>query len=79
MNVILGDAHMSQIANVLKDSFTADMRDIIKAELSVMVKGITEGVLSGLNEKVQKSESDNVKLRSENAGLKSCRLPLKQT
>ena len=71
MNVTLGDAHMSQIANVLKDSFTADMRDIIKAELSVMVKGITEGVLSGLNEKVQKLESDNVKLRSENAELKS--------
>ena len=62
---------MSQIANVLKDSFIADMRDIIKAELSVMVKGITEGVLSGLNEKVQKLESDNVKLRSENAELKS--------
>ena len=45
MNVTLGDAHMSQIANVLKDSFTADTRDIIKAELSAMVKGITEGVL----------------------------------
>ena len=71
MNVTLGDAHMSQIANVFKDSFTADMRDIIKAELSVMVKGITEGVLSGLNEKVQKLESVNVKLRSENAELKS--------
>ena len=36
-----------------------------------MVKGITEGVLSGLNEKVQKFESDNVKLKSENAELKS--------
>ena len=71
MNVTLGDKHMSQIAPVLKDSLTADMRDIIKAELSVMVKGITEGVLSGLNEKVQKLESDTVKLRSENAELKS--------
>ena len=49
MNVTLGDAHVSQIANVLQDSFTADTRDIIKAELSAMVKGITEGVLTGLN------------------------------
>ena len=44
MNVTLNDAHMSKIVNVLKDSFTANMRDIINAELSVMVKGITEGV-----------------------------------
>ena len=51
MNITLGGVHISQIANVLKDSFTADMKDIIKAELSVIVRGITERVLTGLKKK----------------------------
>ena len=71
MNITSGDVHISQIANVLKDSFTADMKDIIKAELSVTVKGITEGVLTRLNEKVQNLEWDNIKVGFENAKLKS--------
>ena len=71
MNITLGDVHISQIANVLKDSFNADMKDIIKAELSVIVRGITERVLTGLKKKVQKLESGSLELGSENVELNS--------
>ena len=65
-NITLREADIAQISMALKESF----RDELRAEMATLVKGIVDGVLTGVNEKMQSMEKEVKSLKKENASLK---------
>lgn len=70
LNITLGSSHMEAIAACLKGSFKQDMKDSIREELPEMVNTIIEGVVIGLNLKIEQLQLSNSRLERENAQLK---------
>ncbi|MCG8048797.1 MAG: hypothetical protein N0E48_24860 [Candidatus Thiodiazotropha endolucinida] len=74
MEVATGEAHVQSVLKLEADDIAQisnALTEQLRAELSDMVKGIVQGVLSGLNEKIQSIERENKALKNENKGLKS--------
>lgn len=70
LNITLKESALKGISLLLKESFHGDLRDEMRFEMSIMIKGIVDGVLMGLNERI---EALNVKidyLKTENKSLK---------
>ena len=60
-NITLREADIAQISMVLKESF----RDELRAEMATLVKGIVDGVLTGVNEKMQSMEKEVKSLKKK--------------
>ena len=70
LNITLKEGDLKGISLLLKESFHGDLRDEMRIEMGIMIKGIVDGVLMGLNERI---EALNVKidsLKTENKSLK---------
>ena len=61
LNITLKEGDLKGISLLLKESFHGDLRDEMRIEMGIMIKGIVDGVLMGLNERI---EALNVKIDS---------------
>lgn len=78
LNITLKEGDLKGISLLLKESFHGDLRDEMRVEMGVMIKGIVDGVLLGLNEriealnvKIDSLKTENNTLKRDNEALKS--------
>ena len=70
LNITLKESDLKGISVFLKESCRGELRDEVCAEMGLMIKGIVDGVLKGLNERIDSLNTKINSLKSENNSLK---------
>ena len=70
LNVTLKEGDLKGISVLLKESFRGELRDEMRLEMGIMIKGIVDGRLKGFNEKVDALNVRIDSLKTENTSLK---------
>ena len=78
LNITLKEGDLKGISVLLKESFRGELRNEMRLEMGIMIKGIIDGVLKDFNEKVKalnvridSLNTDNTFLKMDNDSLKT--------